>query len=148
MEKHERLFQDYLVKRDLKLTTPRRQILEAVFALHEHFDAEQLYEYLKNKTGKASLATIYRTLPLLVDAGLIQLSLHHSSRDVFEHIYGHPRHVHWICSRCGAVQETSLAELSPALKRAAAKLGFSTQEISVQVKGVCSQCRSVKKENK
>lgn len=147
MEKHERLFQDYLAKRDLKLTTPRRQILEAVFALHEHFDAEQLYEYVKNKTGKASLATIYRTLPLLMDAGLIQLSLHHSSRDVFEHIYGHPRHVHWICSRCGAVQETSLAELSPALKRRAAKLCFSTQEISVQVKGVCSRCRTSEKEN-
>jgi Fur family transcriptional regulator, ferric uptake regulator len=148
MEKYEKLFQDYLAKRDLKLTTPRRKILEAVFSLHEHFDAEKLYEYVKNKTGKASLATIYRTLPLLVDAGLIQLSLHHSSRDVFEHIYGHARHVHWICSRCGAVQETSLADLSPVLRREAGKLGFATHEISVQAKGVCSKCRSAEQENR
>ncbi|MFO8145249.1 MAG: Fur family transcriptional regulator [Candidatus Syntrophosphaera sp.] len=147
MQKHEKLFQDYLAKRGLKLTTPRRQILDAVFSLHEHFDAEQLYDYVKNITGRASLATIYRTLPLLVDAGLIQLSLHHSSRDVFEHIYGHRRHVHWICSRCGAVQETSLSHLNSVLRREAAKLGFATQEISVQVKGVCSRCRSSNKEN-
>lgn len=147
MEEQETLFEGFLARKGLKLTTPRRQILDTVFSLHEHFDAEQLHTALKNARMEISLATVYRTLPLLVEAGLIQLSLRSSSRDLFEHIYGHPRHIHWVCSRCGQVQETSLAVLNPVLKREAAKLKFSTEEISIQVNGLCWKCQSNENEN-
>ncbi len=117
-------FQEFLSRKGLKLTTPRREILNAVFSLHEHFDAEQLHAVLRGLKLRISLATIYRTLPLLAEAGLIQLSLRSSSRDVFELIYGHPRHIHWICSCCGRVQETPLGEIYQGLLRESEGLKF------------------------
>lgn len=141
MEDFQALFSDFLARRGMKFTEPRRQILEAVFALHEHFNAEQLYDKVRKLSAEVSLATVYRTLPLLVEAGLIQLSLHFSSRDVYEHIFGHPRHVHWVCSNCGSVQETELDSFSQALAETAARLQFHTVEISVQVHGLCWKCR-------
>jgi len=146
MATHGSLFAAYLERRGLKLTAPRRAILDAVFALHEHFDAERLHQVLQNANQAISLATVYRTLPLLAEAGLIQRSLRSSSRDVFEHIYGHPRHIHWICHYCGAVQETSLAPLDQILARSAAQLKFAVSEISVQVKGLCWKCQSTENE--
>lgn len=117
MEDFQALFSDFLARRGMKFTEPRRQILEAVFALHEHFNAEQLYDKVRKLSAEVSLATVYRTLPLLVEAGLIQLSLRFSSRDVYEHIFGHPRHVHWVCSNCGSVQETELDSFSQAWRK-------------------------------
>lgn len=134
------VFQEFLARKGLKLTTPRREILDAVFSLHEHFDAEQLHAALRGGKRPISLATIYRTLPLLSEAGLIQLSLRSSSRDVYEHIWGHPRHVHWICSGCGQVQETPLDGLCAALNREARSLKFRLDEVNIQVKGLCWKC--------
>lgn len=134
------VFQEFLASRGLKLTTPRREILDAVFSLHEHFDAEQLHAVLRGLKLRISLATIYRTLPLLEEAGLIQLSLRSSSRDVFEHIYGHPRHIHWICSRCGRVQETPLGGFYHELLRESEGLKFKLEDLNIQVKGLCWKC--------
>ncbi len=135
------VFEQFLLRKGLKLTTPRREILDAVFNLHEHFDAEQLHASLKDLKRRISLATIYRTLPLLAEAGLIQHSLRSSSRDVFEHIYGHPRHIHWICSRCGWVQETPLDGLNKLLQQEASNLKFRLDEVNIQVRGLCWKCR-------
>lgn len=135
------VFEQFLLRKGLKLTTPRREILDAVFSLHEHFDAEQLHASLKDLKRRISLATIYRTLPLLAEAGLIQHSLRSSSRDVFEHIYGHPRHIHWICSRCGWVQETPLDRLNKSLQQEASNLKFRLDEVNIQVRGLCWKCR-------
>lgn len=141
MRDHKDLFNAYLSSRGLKFTAPRRQILDTVFAVHEHFDAEQLHARLKAARYNISLATVYRTLPLLVEAGLIQLSLRFSSRDVFEHIYGHPQHIHWVCNLCGTVQETGLDKIKSALASIADKLQFRLDEITVQVRGVCWKCQ-------
>lgn len=145
MSDYTQVFSQYLERRGLKLTRPRKQILESVFSLHEHFDAEQLHARMKSLSAEISLATIYRTLPLLVEAGLIQLSLRSASRDVFEHIFGHPKHIHWVCQNCGRVQETSLDALSKSLDREAQQIKFQRSEISVQVRGLCWQCSSAGK---
>lgn len=146
MEEYHRLFQAYLAGKSLKLTKPRRAILDAVFSLHEHFDADRLHTVLLSAHLGISLATVYRTLPLLMDAGLIQISLRSSSRDLFEHIYGHPRHIHWVCEACGQVQESSLTVLNTVLSREAANLKFSLGEISVQIKGHCWKCQNSENE--
>ncbi len=142
MHDYELAFQKYLARRGWKLTTPRLQILETVFSLHEHFDADALHAKMRDAKQDISLATIYRTLPLLVEAGLIQLSLRFSSRDVFEHIYGHPKHIHWVCQKCGQVQETALDNLNRALQQEAKKIMFLPEETSVQIRGLCWKCQS------
>ncbi|HOG31615.1 MAG TPA: Fur family transcriptional regulator [Candidatus Cloacimonadota bacterium] len=142
MEDYTKLFDTYLNSRKMKLTASRRLILEAVFSLHEHFDAEQLHQVLRSASQDISLATVYRTLPLLLQAGLIQPSPRPGTRGMYEHIWGHPRHAHWVCVRCGAVQETPLDSVDPILAREARNLKFETQETSVEVKGLCWKCQN------
>jgi len=133
-------FQSFLQDRGLKLTRSRKLILDAAFALHEHFDAETLHDRIKDLN--VSLATVYRTLPLMVDAGLIQLAIRSNGRDRFEHIWGHPRHVHWICENCKAVYETDLDLLTPQLELAAKAQKFKINKISISISGLCWKCRN------
>jgi Fur family transcriptional regulator, ferric uptake regulator len=139
MQEHEAQFRDYLQKQGLRLTRSRALILNTAFAVHEHFDAETLHDLVKS--DKVSLATVYRTLPLLVGAGLIQLAVHSEGRDRFEHILGHPQHVHWLCENCKAVIESDLSALLPAIKNEAKALKFDIDQISLSIKGLCWKCR-------
>ncbi|MCB5224720.1 MAG: Fur family transcriptional regulator [Candidatus Cloacimonadaceae bacterium] len=146
MEDQVKVFQEFLSRKGLKLTRPRQEILDAAFGLHEHFDAQRLHQALKNSKSNISLATVYRTLPLLEEAGLIQHSLRASSRDMYEHIYGHPLHTHWICDGCGKVQETPLHNLQEQLLKEAEGLNFSLEDVNIQVRGICWKCRNTENE--
>ncbi|MDP2173448.1 MAG: Fur family transcriptional regulator [Candidatus Cloacimonadaceae bacterium] len=147
MQDYELIFSGFLSRKGLKLTSTRKLILESVFALHGHFDAEGLYERIRKLSQDVSRATVYRTLPLLLESGLIQHSMRSQARDMFEHIFGHPRHVHWVCSSCGSVLETDLQEVMPALKQSAAAIHFSIGDLNLQISGLCWKCRSSENEN-
>ncbi len=147
MQEHEQIFREFLARKGLKLTLPRKFILEEVFRLHQHFNAEELYAKVKLVTRDVSLATVYRTLPLLTEAGLVQHALRSSGRDRFEHIYGHPKHVHWLCSNCGAIQETDLQALMPAIKTQAEAIHFKTDDIELSIRGLCWKCSIIENEN-
>lgn len=141
MQEHEDVFEKHLNKKSLKLTKSRRLILETVFSLHEHFDAEQLYDHLRSLGADVSRATVYRTLPLLMEAGLIQQSVRNASRDVYEHIYGHPKHIHWICQKCGAVMETDMTGITPMLETAANNMKFIIEDLKLNIRGTCWKCQ-------
>jgi len=145
MQEYESQFKAYLKAKGLKLTQSRNLVLEAAFRLHEHFDAETLYGNIKS--ANVSLATVYRTLPLLVEAGLIQMAVRSEGRDRFEHILGHPRHVHWICEDCRAVFETDLSALLPHLQREAAAIKFEMENVTLNITGLCWKCRTNENES-
>jgi len=147
MQEHERIFSAYLSGKDQKLTRNRKVILDAVFDLHEHFDADRLYAMVRGRGGDISLATVYRTLPLLLGAGLIQQCGRNDSREIYEHIYGHPKHVHWVCERCAAVLETDLDSIIPNLKKSAKQLNFQISDLKISVKGLCWKCQNNENEN-
>jgi Fe2+ or Zn2+ uptake regulation protein len=67
-------FQKLLDGRGLKLTYERKGILDEIFRLRGHFDADSLYAYLKGKGLRTSRDTVYRTIPLLLESGVIQKS--------------------------------------------------------------------------
>ena len=145
MQDYELQFKRFLLKRGLKLTRSRSLILDASFALHEHFDAEKLHSLLKGMN--VSLATVYRTLPLLLEAGLIQLAVRSEGRDRYEHILGHPKHVHWLCDNCKTVTETDMTSLLPAIKKEAEGLNFATEQITINISGTCWKCRTTEDES-
>jgi len=147
MHDHANKFREFLLGKGLKLTEPRQLILDAAFEVHEHFDAEQLYDRIKLVSNDISLATVYRTLPLLIEAGLIQRSGRNAFRDTYEHIYGHPRHVHWICDRCHSVTETDVKDLLPAISKVSSKLSFQLTEPKLNFHGICWKCQSLENEN-
>ncbi len=147
MADHSTIFKDYLAKKGLKLTSPRKQILEAVFAIHEHFNAEELYGRIKSHSQGISLATVYRTLPLLLEAGLVQHALRSAGRERYEHIYGHPKHIHWLCRSCGSLVETDLQSVDPLIAELAKSLNFKEEDIELSIRGLCWKCASTENEN-
>ncbi|HHV37507.1 MAG TPA: transcriptional repressor [Candidatus Cloacimonetes bacterium] len=139
MKDFESKFKGFLAEKKLKLTRSRSLILEAVFAMQGHFDAEMLYDRLKDES--VSMATVYRTLPLLMEAGLIRLAIRMEGRDRFERTFGHPQHVHWICENCQAVLESGLGSLKSMLHKEAKALKFGIDQINITVGGLCWKCR-------
>jgi Fe2+ or Zn2+ uptake regulation protein len=65
-------FLAFLDKRRLRVTSQRQAIVDTVFSTDEHFTAEQLIEWAKHRDRSVSRATVYRTLPLLTESGLVR----------------------------------------------------------------------------
>lgn len=136
---HRRIFTNYLQERGLRLTKVRELILEAVFATHSHFDAEELYDSLKGQA--VSRATVYRTMPLLVDSGLVKKSMFGLDKEKYEHIYGHPNHFHIICKKCGRVIEQIDKNLEMSIMEITDRNGFTYEDYHLKISGICSLCK-------
>ena len=144
MDNYQEIFEDYLNTKNLKLTSPRLMVLDAVFEIHEHFTAESLYLYFREKQmqEEVSLPTIYRTLPLLIDCGLVKLAGVASGKESYEHVYGHPRHIHLICNLCGMViEEEDTQKIYNTITKITQKHHFRIDDYSLSIRGTCDDCR-------
>ena len=106
-----------------------------------HLSAEEIHEELIASNSKVSLATIYRTLRLLVEMGLL------NERELREggHRYellsnDFPDHHHLICIKCGRTEEFESDQVLEAGRKAASIKGFKLIESSFKVKAICPNC--------
>ncbi len=141
MKKEKEIFKRYLIKKGLKFTPERELILKEVFSRHDHFDAEALFQVFRGRGEDVSRATIYRTLPLLVDSGLVQEAMRCGERVCYEHIYGHKSHGHMICIKCGKIIEFENKELEKIKKKMCGKYGFKPIEFRFGIRGYCKSCQ-------
>ena len=126
-----------------RLTPQRRRILELFESLGggRHLSAEDVHHQLLDRELKVSLATIYRTLRLLVEMGFLQ-ELQTSNGSQFELADAeHIRHHHLVCVRCGRTEEFESEEVLNAGLQASNKFGFDLIGSSLTVRGICPQCR-------
>lgn len=135
-------FREFLLTKGMRLTPEREAIVEAVYATHDHFDAEQWVGNLARPKGQssASRSTIYRTLNLLVEAGLLRRVARANDREVYEHDYGYPQHDHLICKKCGSMIEFLNTDVAELLEKIAADHGFRMSGHRLEVEGVCATC--------
>ncbi len=132
-------FREFLVLKGLKVTGERLRIVDFIFAEHQHFDAEQLLDSMKAKQVPASRPTVYRTLNLLVDAGLLR-RLSFGGVTAYEHAYGYPRHEHLYCEHCQGVLEFVSDDLDRLLEQIARTAKFRLSSRKLVLHGVCEQC--------
>ncbi len=133
-------YQRYLLSHGVKFTQPRRQILDAVLSIDGHFEAEQLLYELRQRGHKVGKATIYRTLPLLVDCGILKQVRFDVKQAHYEHAFGEDPHDHMVCRRCGRIVEFSADEVVELRKRLARKYRFHPITHRFQVSGLCWEC--------
>ncbi|QAA77058.1 MAG: hypothetical protein BIP78_1292 [Candidatus Bipolaricaulis sibiricus] len=134
------LFEAFLRQRGLHITGPRRAVVEAVFALPAHFEAADLWAALRGVVSSA--ATVYRTLDLLEQAGLVRRVSFGETHAHYEHLVGREDHGHLVCRGCGRVVEFSDPGLKRVVTRAAEEHGFELTEAVVQGYGLCPACRT------
>ncbi|MGC9529780.1 MAG: Fur family transcriptional regulator [Candidatus Bipolaricaulaceae bacterium] len=135
------LFEAYLRARGHNVTKTRRRIVQAVFSLHGHFDAAELWQALRDQ--KVSMATVYRTLDLLEQAGFVRRVSFGEAHAHYEHVLERDDHGHLVCRRCGEVVEFSGARIRDLLADVAARHDFQLQEGVVQGFGLCRRCREL-----
>lgn len=147
---NQNVFKQMLKEKNLKVTKQRMLVLE-LMGDHpgEHMTAETIYALAREKDPEIGLATIYRTLQVLVDLEVIRkinfddrFSRYELGQLPGEEGGGHPHyHHHAICSRCGAVipfEEDLLDNLEQSLLEQA---GFYVVNHEVKLFGYCRSCR-------
>jgi Fur family ferric uptake transcriptional regulator len=95
----------HLKENDLRFTNERLTILEEIFTFPSHFDAEQLFIHIRKKHNHISRATVYRTLELLYQIGIIKKENLGQDFASYELDFNVPHHDHMICLECGKVIE-------------------------------------------
>ena len=146
MENYNAIFESHLRLKQLKFTEQRSRILEGIFDLHEHFTVESLYDYLKEKgVSDVSIPTIYRTLPLLVECGLVKIVDVLHGRECYEHTYGHPKHIHITCTSCGLIiEDENTKNIYSQIKKISDVYDFRIDDFNLSIKGKCHECRKSK----
>ncbi len=140
-----KIFKSFLGEKGLKLTKERIAILREVFSFHGHFEPEHLYFRMRDGGSKASRASVYRTLNLLVESGLIAKVRRTEKGTVYEHTFGHRHHDHMICESCGKIIEFYSEKLENLQNEICARNGFSGVNHTLEIRGHCGQCRKKRK---
>lgn len=137
---------DSLRERGVRLTRQRRILLDLIDTSGEHLDAEQLYQLAKKKDTKLNRVTVYRTLKMLKQGGLVdELDLMHYGGD--QHYYEtrlKQEHAHIICLRCGKVEEFFGEPIHRLREQVEENLGFQILIARTEVGGYCSNCQMLR----
>lgn len=138
--------EDSLRQKGVRLTRQRRLLLELIDQSGLHLDAESLYNMAKQKDPKLNRVTVYRTLKLLKEGGLVdELDLAHFEGD--QHYYEtrlKQEHAHIICLRCGRVEEFFGEELQHLRAQVRSQFGFEIVFARTEVGGYCSHCQALR----
>jgi Fur family ferric uptake transcriptional regulator len=134
-------FREYLASRSRpqRYTEQQRDMVRYIFAQHNHFDAEQLIDDMKQAGFRVSRATVYRTLNKLVDAGLLR-RLELGPRMFYEHDYGYPQHEHMYCQQCGKVIEFQSSAIDNVMRTVCREHNFQDNGHSFIIRGTCAEC--------
>jgi Fur family ferric uptake transcriptional regulator len=136
------ILKKFLQEKNLRPTRERYLLLDEIMKMSGHFDADQFYASLSKKGLKASRATVYNTLDLLVSCGLISKYRFGENHSRYEKAFGRPRHDHMICLECGDIIEFVATKLETIQDEVCAEKKFHPQNSTLQIFGICSRCSS------
>ncbi len=139
-----RKFMEFLATRNLRVTAQRQAIVDSVFSTEEHFTAEQLLEWSRARDKSVSRATVYRTLPLLTESGLVQEMDFGKDYKFYDPNYSdHPNHNHIICEDCDKIVEFESEQIEQIEREISLKHGFSIRSQSIQITANCKDLKQL-----
>jgi Fur family ferric uptake transcriptional regulator len=130
-----------LLEREGVRATPRRlEVLEELAQEPDDVTAQQLWSRLRERDSHTGLATVYRTLALLSEKGVVDVLSHHGGEQCYR-LCGHEHHHHLLCERCHRVVEVQECGLDDWVTAAAKRHGFVATDHRVEIVGLCADCR-------
>lgn len=131
-----------LKEKGLRLTLPRRLILDYIHDNKDHITAENIISHVHSQFPQVNKSTIYRTLELLEQNDCVFKSESHG-KTIYHHAEeGH--HHHLVCSKCGKTVDYNEDIFSPVQKKLEKTLGFQVSFNHVIMNGLCKECRKHK----
>ncbi len=134
-------FRRYLREHHQPITRQRDLVARVVFLSQDHLSVEGIRRELRQQGVRVGLATVYRTLDLLVESGLVRAHEFGEGFKRYEPMASHAHHEHLICERCGRVLEFAHERLERMLPVLADEHGFQHRRHRVEIYGVCRTCR-------
>jgi len=127
-----------LKEKGLRLTQPRRAILDFIHDRGDHLTAEEIINHVHGKFPRVNKSTVYRTLELLEKNECVFKS-ESNDRSIYHHAEeGH--HHHLVCSKCGKTIDCSEDLFAPVEKSLGKKYGFNVNFKHVVISGLCENC--------
>ncbi|WP_338670155.1 Fur family transcriptional regulator [Pseudodesulfovibrio methanolicus] len=141
MKAPQEVFAEYLANENLKMTPQRRIILDTLLKKNDHLSSEELYALVKKRDASIGQATVYRTLKLLSDSGLIEPLDFADGVTRYEPCYGKDHHDHLICEKCGKNIEIVDEVIERRQEQLAREHGFTLIRHKMYLYGLCPECR-------
>jgi len=145
VKEKEAAFLEFIQSKGLKTTRQRGTIVQVFFRLRGHISVEELLREVKRVNPRIGYATVYRTLHLLVESGLVEERrfgdglARYEGRNEVEH------HDHMICLECGKIREFSNPGLLALQEKLAEENGFKIDRHRLELYGACedpADCKS------
>jgi Fur family ferric uptake transcriptional regulator len=134
-------FRRHLREHHQPVTRQRDLVAQVVFRSDDHLSVDGIRRELKEQGEQVGIATVYRTLDLLVESGLVRAHEFGEGFRRYEPMTTQAGHEHLICERCGRVVEVANVGLERMLPVLAEDQGFQHQRHRVEIYGVCRECR-------
>lgn len=137
-------FTQYLTQHKHRKTPERFAILNHIYSTKGHFDMDSLYTSMIESNYRVSRATLYNTIELLLDCGLVVKHQFGGNVSQYERAYGNENHDHIICTMCGEVRESKNSNLFTSTQQRKIKK-FTVSYYSMYIYGICSKCSHAKR---
>jgi Fur family transcriptional regulator, ferric uptake regulator len=133
---------DFIEQKGLRKTAQRDAIVNAAFSTTEHYTAEELLTMSKKIEPSVSRATVYRTLPLLVECGVLKEMDFGKEFKYYDPNYNdHPFHNHLICVDCDKIVEFEDINIDTLENCISKRLGFSPAKKTVRIEAKCDELK-------
>lgn len=131
------IFGSFLKERNQRQTPERQAILDEVYKIDTHFDADELFAKLRDEDIQVSRATVYNTLDLLIECHLVVRHQFGDKQAKYERAYSYWQHDHLICMDCNELFEFCDPRLQSIQEMVSEILGFEVTHHSLNLYGNC-----------
>ena len=145
--KQRKELQKLLSEKKLKQTSQRALIWGVLLEAKGHPSVEEIRDIVLRKGRRIGMATIYRTLKILLASGFIRQSkLHGMTR--YEPVVNQPNHLHFICNSCGSNVEFPSRKIESLILRVTGEYGFEERYSRYAIFGICKACARKERKSK
>jgi Fur family ferric uptake transcriptional regulator len=139
------IFTEYIRSKGMLNSRQREQILDVFLKTEKHATINDLYDLVKREHPKIGLATVYRTMEIIREAGLARKVDFEDNTKRYEHKYKHQHHHHLVCLKCGKVIEITSGKLEKIQQELAKKHNFTITKDTMELFGICKNCKRKEK---
>jgi Fur family ferric uptake transcriptional regulator len=131
---------ELLTRQNVRVTRPRLEVLAELSRERDDVTAQELWRRLRGRDSQTGLATVYRTLALLADKGIVDTMSHHGPELCYR-LCTDAHHHHLVCSNCHRVVEVEQCGLGTWVETVTKQHGFVATDHRVEITGLCRACR-------
>ncbi len=137
-----REFTKFIKRKNMKVTQSRLDLIDLIADYGKHFEVEELVNWIAMQSDKTvSRSTIYRTIKLLQEFGVIKEVIKQGSRTIYEFVARKAHHDHLVCVECGKIIEFVNEDIEKLQDEVCDQYDFQPLHHRLEIFGICADCR-------